>query len=774
MAAIPPLTREQFRLAGSIVDPARNSITVGSREDTLEPRVMDVLCALASKPGEVRLRHEILDHVWGSSAGTDDALSRAVSIIRRTYRQLGVKDEIIETAARRGYRLVPAVEVLPPSTKFAIGEPPSDVVPNVVVGPERKPRRTSKSALLVAAGTLAILTLFVAFQFRNNTATPDPVVQRMMPDTERPSIAVLPFRDFSSGQDQLWFAQGIADGLLNDLARTDGLRVASRTSAFSFSDDQTPVRDVAQALNVRHILEGSVQRSGDALRVTAQLIDTETDAHIWSDTYDRELTPNALFDVQDSIRREIVTQLVGRLDTRSASSIPTRSQLALEAFLKGRAAYQSRDRNGLDEAASELARAVDIDPEYARAHAELARVYRLQGQMGFVPSARADTLADISLERAVSLAPDEPDVLTAKAWVQDGRIAPSEVLPLFEAALAANPSDGEAYRGRARSLTQLGEYDRALADLETATQIDPRSVPAWTSLAFGYDRAGRIGERNAALLRLLELDPDHVAPLQILSSDAFGRGDVPRSHSIAKQAGEAMRWRLNYIYYETDLREHIVDPDPDLRADMAFADGDHDKALAIAYEPEATPTTRIRALYHADRLDDVIPVWVGSNIYAERYYPIFDDPEKLREAIKHDNAFTSIVMGLKDIGDPTWQMRSTQLVEAYGDLQGLSPSWDYSKAIALATHGDINGAMESARLYMARGIGKLVAEVDPGFKPLRDDPRWSEIVATNAARRAEHRAAVAAQLANPPEVWFSSDEITSELADQAGQPAPKR
>lgn len=199
------------------------------------------------------------------------------------------------------------------------------------------------------------------------------------------SIAVLPFEDLSPNADQGYFSDGIAEEILNVLVRIDGLEVASRTSAFRFRDrDDIGIPGIARELEVRHVLEGSVRKAGDAIRVTAQLIDGDSDKHLWSDTYDRSLTAENVFAIQDEIATAIVEALRGSIALPGAEALEvgarTDSLDAYELYLEARALYNARNR--MDRADELLARAVELDPDFAAAWAIRAAIHVLDDEYG--------------------------------------------------------------------------------------------------------------------------------------------------------------------------------------------------------------------------------------------------------------------------------------------------------------------------------------------------------------------------------------------------------
>jgi TolB-like protein len=233
----------------------------------------------------------------------------------------------------------------------------------------------------------------------------------------RASIAVLAFDNMSADPENLYFAEGISEEILNVLAGIDGLKVASRTSAFSFKGSGTPIPEIAEKLDVAHVLEGSVRKSGARVRITAQLIEAATDAHLWSDSYDRELTD--IFAVQDEIARAIVAALKLTLTgARRAPDSRTDDVEAYSRYLKGRFFWHQRTIDGFVSAERELRRAVEIDPDYADAWAALADVYVLQPEYGAAPAAEAIPKARAAIDQALALDPDSARALASRGYLR--------------------------------------------------------------------------------------------------------------------------------------------------------------------------------------------------------------------------------------------------------------------------------------------------------------------------------------------------------------------
>ena len=305
-----------------------------------------------------------------------------------------------------------------------------------------------------------------------------PVVEAAPPTREAPSaksIAVLPFVNMSADEDNAYFSDGISEELLNALVRVPGLGVASRTSSFAYKNSALGAGEIARELGVAHLLEGSVRKDGQRVRITAQLIDAGADRHVWSETYDRELTD--IFAIQDEIARAIVAalevQLAGKDPAAPVVRADTENIRAYDTYQKARELFIAR-RN-LPESVRLFERAIELDPGFARAHEGLAAVAGVSRSWGH---SDRDYLAIANRAAARAL---ELDPTLSMPWAVQGAAERStwpidyaRQLGWFEKALAADPRNATALLWRAISWIELGFFDRALADLDRCLELEPR------------------------------------------------------------------------------------------------------------------------------------------------------------------------------------------------------------------------------------------------------------------------------------------------------------
>jgi TolB-like protein len=287
------------------------------------------------------------------------------------------------------------------------------------------------------------------------------------------SIAVLPFVNLSDDARNEYFSHGISEELLNALTRVTSLRVASRTSSFSFKGSNTAIPEIAAQLNVSHILEGSVRKAGNKVRITAQLIDVESDSHLWSDTYDREL--DDIFSIQKEIATNIVAALtqtlnVGEIIARSMTP-PTTNMVAYETYLQGRYLLALRGGENLEDAARLFEQAVEIDNSFAAAYAALGKTYALLPVYRLASDSTLFTeRSEAAIDKSLQLDPDQTEALIARGynatlyrWEWD------EARAAFEHALRVNPNDAEVHN-------LYGDYFRVIGDFANAEKFERRAM----------------------------------------------------------------------------------------------------------------------------------------------------------------------------------------------------------------------------------------------------------------------------------------------------------
>ena len=413
------------------LDSDRRELTRGGEPVAIEPRTFDLLVYLVENRDRAIGKDELQDRVWGTIV-SDAAMTRAVMKLRKAVGDSNGGVAIIKTVPRFGYRFVAPVES--------------------------------------GAGESAA---------RKGT-------------TDRRGIAVLPLVNMSGDPENDYFSDGIAEEILNLLAKIPALRVASRTSSFAFRGSQQTLGEIADKLGVDIVLEGSVRKAGNRVRITMQLIDANDDSHLWSEIYDRELTD--IFDVQAEIAQKVVSAMTQGDVVAILPPAATDSPQAYDLFLRGRKLFYEWDGDGAARARAMFERAIEIDPSFARAWAGVAYASSML-YMWWEASAANLESADAASRKALELDPELADAHTARGF----------------------------------ALTLLGDFDGAVAELERALDLDPLLYDAWYLFARTRFAMGEFEESARLFIEASKIRPDDAVSAALAANSYQSLGDPDRA-----------------------------------------------------------------------------------------------------------------------------------------------------------------------------------------------------------------------------------------------------
>jgi TolB-like protein/Tfp pilus assembly protein PilF len=346
------------------------------------------------------------------------------------------------------------------------------------------------------------------------------------------SIAVLPFDNLSRDPDNAYFAEGVEDEILTRLAKIADLKVISRTSTQRFKSAPSDLPAIAKQLGVMHILEGSVQKANDQVRVNVQLINAMTDAHLWADTYDRKLTD--IFAVESEIAKTIADTLQAKLTGSEKIAIttkPTENPEAHELYLRGRYFWNRRTTENLKKAADYFQQAIGKDPTYALAYSGLADCHVLLPAYGDPDSKPRDELPKAleAARKAVELDDTLAEGHTSLARALASDLQLSAATSEFKRAIELNPNYATAHQWFGECLQSQGHLEEALAELKRAQELDPLSLVINSVLGFAFDTVGKSDEAIAQLRKTIEIDPNFGNTYGLL-------GNVLEHHGQLKEA----------------------------------------------------------------------------------------------------------------------------------------------------------------------------------------------------------------------------------------------
>ena len=351
-------------------------------------------------------------------------------------------------------------------------------------------------------------------------------------DSEQKSIAVLPFINMSADPDNAFFADGITEEIINVLTRVHGLRVTARTSSFAFKGKEVDVRKVGSKLNVAHVLEGSVRKSGDRVRITAQLVDTQSGYHVFSDVYDRVVED--IFETQDEIALKIMEKLQASLpgDADSEQLAPgrTKDPHAYSLTLRARFFLGQWSANGAERAVEYFKQALELDPDYTAAYGGLAYAYTFLVAMGAIDNKEGPALAREAARKALELDAEGMEGNLAMAGIQffiDWDLEGAGAF--FERAAAENPGFARVHHEYSFLLRAQNRLDEAISELRVAVELDPLSLPYNHALANAYTAAGRYDDAEAQFKQILEIDPGFEPSLEGQGWLYLHRGDLAKA-----------------------------------------------------------------------------------------------------------------------------------------------------------------------------------------------------------------------------------------------------
>ena len=482
------------------LDPLERRLMRAGESIALTPKVFDTLVFLVERAGRLVSKEELIQGVWPRGFVDESNLTKHIWLIRRALGEAEQGTAFIETVPKIGYRFVAPVTRGSEGAAAALPHTPPVIASALLEGGGRD---KTKRVAIVAAALVAIASVVALWMHYGSSSQKAHQAQIAMADR---SIAVLPFTDLSERKDQEYFADGMAEEIIDLLVKIPGLKVVSRTSSFRFKDKPEDLRSIGTQLGVAYILEGSVRQSGGRLRVTAQLIDSRNGAHLYSQSYDRDLSD--VLKMQDEIAIALAQALQLEVEENIVSRPALHSSDAYTLYLQGLHASSRFDQEGMEQAVSDFERVIELDPSFAPAHLMLGNAYFLLGAYGFLPPAIAFERDRLANEHALAL---DPNLALAhaqlgdvhRAFDRDWSAADREL----KQALALAPADGDILFYAAVQSLGMGRMDEALKHVNAALAYDPLNPSRYQVLTLIQSSRGRLGEAEAAARRTLELIP---------------------------------------------------------------------------------------------------------------------------------------------------------------------------------------------------------------------------------------------------------------------------
>jgi TolB-like protein/DNA-binding winged helix-turn-helix (wHTH) protein/Tfp pilus assembly protein PilF len=478
------------------LDPANKTLLRKGIRVPLTPKVFDTLTFLVERSGQLIEKEEFVRQLWPQTFVEDAALAENISRLRRA---LGDADSqrIIATVPKRGYRFIASVSRMNTA----------DGVEATAPGPA-KPAAWHRLGLAVLAVAMLLVSGVTYFYFRPTRVSSPP------PAGPIRSLAVLPLENLSRDPEQEYFADGMTDELITQLAKIGALRVISRTSVMRFKSTRKPLAEITRELNVDAVVEGTVARSAERVRVTAQVIQANPEKHVWAESYDRPVGDVMVLqgELASKIAQAIRIKLTPQEQSRFAGARPVNGE-AYEAFLKGRYFWSKRTEAGTQKAIEYFHQATEKDPNYAAAFTGLADSYislaLSEALQESLPPKEAFPKAKAAVDRALEI-----DHALAEAHASLGHIKFqydrdwSGAEKEFQLAIELNPNFANAHQWYALSLMWRGRLDEALNQIKLARELDPLSLVINANLGFILSGAHQYDQAIEQLRKTLEMDPN--------------------------------------------------------------------------------------------------------------------------------------------------------------------------------------------------------------------------------------------------------------------------
>jgi TolB-like protein len=516
----------KYLFANQILDTERRELTRGTKPVAVEPQVFDLLVHLVENRDRVVSKDDLIASVWGGRIVSDSTLTTRINAARRAVGDSGEKQKLIRTIARKGLRFVGAVHIQPEAAEPA----PAAV-------------RTRED---------------IHDPMRASVALPD-----------RPAIAVLPFTNMTGDPGQEYFSDGISEDIITALSKLRWFLVISRNSSFIYKGKSVHMQRIADELGVRYVMEGSVRRGGDRVRITVQLNDVATGSHIWAERYDRELAD--VFAVQDEITETVVAAIEPKLyaaENFRATRKPPDSMDAWDLLMRALSQFWRVTRTDNAAAQALLEKAVAIDPNYGRALGLLAYSHTFGALMGWEDAAAATPVVECAAQAAIVADSEDPWAHLALGYVYQLTRRFDESLAEFETALRLNPNFSLAHGYYGLTLSYCGRWEEAASGAAHALRLSPRDPLSalYYGIAAYAQFVGRNYEEAMRQARVgIRLRGDFVGAHRVLTAAAgmAGHGDIARA-ALAElrraQPNISLAWIAEQIPARLDAeREHYLE-----------------------------------------------------------------------------------------------------------------------------------------------------------------------------------------------------------------------
>lgn len=747
--------------AGEIrLDLAAEELWLRNELVPLRNKPFRLLRKLMLHPRELVTKQALIDAAWGDQPVSDAVLTTAIKELRRALGDRPRKPWAVETAHGRGYRFMLEVEALDPLDLADPGDAPeADPHDEQVPASEDKSAGYRVPRVWLALSLCLALVLSLAYVWLPDSGGEDELVPPPEASTAAApaSIALLPLDDMSPDASRAWFADGLAEEILNLLAQTSGLEVASRTSSFRYRGEGIDIREIGEALGVAHVLEGSVRTAGEDLRVTVQLIRVSDGMHVFSESWNRPLSTENVFAIQQELAAEVLAAINSSL-ALPAGVAPTPAVVdidAYEAFLHGRELLKSRDASAADEAIALLREAVDGAPSFAPARAVLGEALLLFSLSAEGPESVSLREARAQIMKALELAPESGAVLTAASLLAMAERDSVQALDFATRAVARSPGSAEAHYRHGVALGLVHRHDEAGEAMRQAALLDPLSpLPAAAMVTHSLSR-GR-GEDALDRARFsLRWNPDSSLAAASLGQVQLALGDYLAAQEnlqlgLAQNPQQALtRLQLAGLLWRVGLDQLLLDQDADPTLATARAAARITTGARAQAVTELAPFQDQRLMLGLNALD--VAYWSRSEealaALTEAYLGDLETRNGLAALGFHDSNI-QLLATLHDREDPragdlrarlatmlnTWRLEEQELLvdqEAY-----VTAAW-------YVLEGSLEQGLRVLEAAAEQGLVLRELDLDPLFAGLLENSRFQAVVEAMTARAEQLRPLVA-------------------------------
>lgn len=531
----------QLRVGDLVLDTGKRQVSRSGELVELPKLSYRLFAALASAAPDVLTHQELIARVWDGRVVSAETVTQRIKLVRHALGDDASNPRYIGLVRGQGYRMLQTVETLPSEDEdFGVEEAKRSNGVSTALKDASPMLRGVYFAAIAVLATAGLLFAYGAFSPRTDHGPIDPATAGSR------SVAVLPLKNRSAAESDAFFVDGIHDDILTSLAKVNSLKVVSRTSVEQFRDTEKTIGEIGQELGVAAILEGSVQRAGDRIRVNVQLIDVRTDTHLWVNSFDEELTVANVFSMQSDIANAIAQSMQSVLSVEEHSRIanaPTESLAAYEAYLRGVQLLRRRTGATIEAAIVQFKEAIRHDSQFAAPYVGLADGYQLLPSYASRPAEDLLPLALTAANAAIDLDPENGPAYASLAMVhfearrlRISAITSNDPEPIFLHALKLSPNYATGYQWYGEYLAASGRPEEAVIQFERGAEIDPLSPILNHVYAHALRNLGHFAKAEARFRKAIEIDPGFARAYQGLASFYFSNGRLADAALAAQQA----------------------------------------------------------------------------------------------------------------------------------------------------------------------------------------------------------------------------------------------